>query len=304
MNKFDIEIPEGDYAFLRRKKATLGEGKASKTVRLVDLFCGCGGISLGIREACNTLGYNLNIPLAVDFEKEASDCYAKNFPDSNVKNCDIGELLSAGLGTAYTENEKKLISQVGQVDLLVGGPPCQGHSDLNRYTKRNDPKNKLYIYMARAAEVLHPRHIIIENVVSAIHDKGQVVQHVYEYLQRLGYHVDIGVVDLKKIGVPQTRKRLILLASLTDTFCVEDIQNRFSLNEVRTVEWAIGDLVDSSRLSIIDIPSVPSKDNQKRIHYLFENNLYDLPNEERPPCHRNKKHSYTSIYGRLIRSVA
>ena len=63
------EIPGGDYAFLRRNKAVNSDANPKKTIRLVDLFCGCGGISLGVKEACNTLNYRLEIPLAVDFEK-------------------------------------------------------------------------------------------------------------------------------------------------------------------------------------------------------------------------------------------
>lgn len=299
MNDEIREIPGGDYAFLRRKKAKDQNLNIGKTIRLVDLFCGCGGISLGVKEACNTLNYGLEIPLAVDFEKEASKCYSRNFPYANVINRDITELFSDEVGTPVTKKEKELKETVGHVDLLVGGPPCQGHSDLNRYTKRNDPKNRLYLYMARAAKVFRPELIIIENVTGALHDKGQVVQHVQNDLISMGYNVDIGIVDLVKIGVPQTRRRLILLASLYNKYSVEKIQEQYAVNKERTVEWAISDLVGLTSTSLFDTPSVPSKTNQQRIHYLFEHDVYDLPNEERPPCHRNKKHSYNSIYGRL-----
>lgn len=293
------EIPGGDYAFLRRKTPVDYGTNYKKTVRLVDLFCGCGGISLGVKETCNTLKYNLEIPLAVDFEKEASDCYAKNFPYANTVNGDITKLFSDAVGSPLTKKEKELKKNVGRVDLLAGGPPCQGHSDLNRYTKRNDPKNHLYLYMARAAEVFRPELIIIENVTGALHDKEQVVQHVQDDLIKLGYKVDIGIVDLVKIGVPQTRRRLILLASLHGDYSVEKIQEEYTVGQERTVEWAISDLEDIVPSTLIDTPSVPSKVNQQRIHYLFEHDVYDLPDEERPPCHRNKKHSYNSIYGRL-----
>ena len=115
----------------------------------------------------------------------------------------------------------------------------------------------------------------------------------------MGYKVDIGIVDLVKIGVPQTRRRLILLASLNAEYSVEKIQEEYAVNKERTVEWAISDLEKVVPTSLLDTPSVPSKVNQQRIHYLFEHDVYDLPDEERPPCHRNKKHSYNSIYGRL-----
>lgn len=293
------EILGGDQAFLKNTTVTQLPMDPKKTIRLVDLFCGCGGLSLGVKEACRALGFGLEIPLAVDFEAEASKCYARNFPYANVINADITELLSDKIGNPLTPKEVVIQQRVGHVDLLVGGPPCQGHSDLNRYTKRNDPKNHLYLYMARAAEVFKPKYIIIENVTGAIHDKGQVVQSVQSDLVHLGYNVNIGIVDLVKIGVPQTRRRLIMLASLREEFSVEEIQDRYTIEPERSVEWAIGDLENTSSTSIFDTPSVPSKDNQKRIHYMFAHGLYDLPNEQRPPCHRNKKHSYNSIYGRL-----
>ena len=299
MINYDREIPGGDFEFLRRKVPTISAGNHEKTIRLVDLFCGCGGLSLGVKEACNTLNYDLEIPLAVDFDKEASSCYGLNFPKANIINSDITQMFSDKIGTPLTIKEENLKQTVGHVDLLVGGPPCQGHSDLNRYTKRDDPKNHLYMYMARAAEIFRPKLIIIENVTGALHDKRHVVQSVEEVLIKLGYKIDIGIVDLVKIGVPQTRRRLILLASLDKGYSVNAIQEAFTVSRERSVEWAIGDLVKTEQLTLMDTPSVPSKENQRRIHYLFEHDVYDLPNEERPPCHRNKKHSYNSIYGRL-----
>lgn len=125
VTKIIKEMPGGDYAFLRRKRPTKLSKDAIKTVRLVDLFCGCGGISLGVKEACNTLNYQLEIPLAVDFEKEASDCYARNFPLANVINADITDLLSDAVGAPLTEKEKELQEMVGTVDILVGGPPSK-----------------------------------------------------------------------------------------------------------------------------------------------------------------------------------
>ena len=90
----------------------------------------------------------------------------------------------------------------GDVDVLVGGPPCQGHSDFNNRTRHADDKNELYGSMVRAAEVLAPQHILIENVPGALNDKRAVVQRTAEALGKLGYHVSIGVIDLSEIGVP------------------------------------------------------------------------------------------------------
>ncbi|HOO51708.1 MAG TPA: DNA cytosine methyltransferase [Alphaproteobacteria bacterium] len=299
MIKYSKELMGNDHAFLRQTVATKKVNDKKRIVKLVDLFCGCGGISLGVQEACNTLKYNLEIPLAVDFDKEAIECYYANFPQASVRNCDIGMLFTSALGATFSDEERTLQALVGDVDILVGGPPCQGHSDLNRYTRRNDPKNSLYLYMARAAEVFKPKNIIIENVVGAIHDKGQVVQTVERHLRNMGYYVSVGFVDLVDIGVPQTRRRLILVASKVTRVDVNTIPCKYSISEERTVKWAIDDLQHPTCNNIMNTPSMPSKDNRVRIRYLFEHDLYDLPNEQRPPCHRDKPHSYNSIYGRL-----
>jgi len=68
------------------------------------------------------------------------------------------------VGKRLSRSERELRERIGRVDLLVGGPPCQGHSDLNNRTRRVDPKNELYFSMARAAEVFEPDGIVIENV--------------------------------------------------------------------------------------------------------------------------------------------
>jgi DNA (cytosine-5)-methyltransferase 1 len=68
---------------------------------------------------------------------------------------------------------------------------------------------------------------------------------------------------------------------------------------VRPVSWALADLVDCTSDAVFDTAAVHSPENERRIRYLFEHDLYDLPDQERPPCHRTKAHSYRSVYGRM-----
>ena len=129
----------------------------------------------------------------------------RNFPRANVVRADIETLFDGELGTPLTASEMSIALAVGDIDILVAGPPCQGHSDLNNHTRRQDPRNSLYLRAVRAAEVLQPTLVLIENVPAVRHDKGGVVTRSTEALRAAGYSVDSGVLDLVKFGVPQRR---------------------------------------------------------------------------------------------------
>lgn len=299
----ELEMLGNDYSFLRQTSLPILLNKKN-TVRTVDLFCGCGGMSLGLLEACRYLGFNFEVAFAVDNDLLATDCFKTNFSpfildENNVRTEDIRNFFKLPLGSDFSVEEENLAKNIGKVDILIGGPPCQGHSDLNNSTRRNDPKNELYLYMARAAEVFKPNHVIIENVTGAIHDKNQVVQRTANFLSYLGYHFSyIGNINLVRIGVAQYRKRLLLIASKKPLLNIPVLEKKYATEE-RNLKWAIEDLIDIDVKTFIDMPSNPSADNKKRINFLFEKNIFDLPDEQRPPCHRDRKHTYKSIYGRL-----
>lgn len=226
-----IQINGSDSGFLKKSVAPSFQNGTS-TVSLVDLFCGAGGISLGVAEAIGDSGKSLSIPLAVDFEPNAINVYKCNFPDANAIVGDLSEIFSSGeISSPLTANEQSLQDQVGKVDILVGGPPCQGHSDLNNYSRRNDPKNSLYFIMARAAKVLQPEVIFIENVLGARHDKNGVVTQTVESLREQGYFVDVQSIDLVDIGVAQKRRRLVILATKNQKKLISDIVDLYRCNQ-------------------------------------------------------------------------
>lgn len=293
-----LEIETADWQFLRKHKRPVDAPNAP-SIRTVDLFAGCGGTALGAEEACRELGFNCEVAFALDTEKAARQVYTANFPNANFVLGDVKDYLLPVDSGELSRKEIELRKKVGAVDLLVGGPPCQGHSDLNNYTRRNDKKNSLYSYMGRAAKVLQPNHIIIENVQGLPHDRSGVLNTTLDALHSEGYKTTMGLIDVSKIGVPQKRRRFVVLASRTRVppKIDEIIERNFC--SPRDVAWAIADLKDLISQSIVDTPSRPSADNMKRIEYLFTNDLYDLPNEQRPPCHRDKKQTYTSVYGRM-----
>ena len=273
---------------------------SAQEIRAVDLFCGCGGLTLGIREAARGLGCAFHSVFASDINKGVLAIYAKNFQPDIVDNSPIEKSVNGELGAELTTEEQVFCNKVGKIDVLVAGPPCQGHSNLNNHTRRDDPRNLLYLRAVRCAEILKPDTIIIENVPGVVHDKHGVLQRADEYLKEIGYAVSFGTVRMWKIGVAQTRQRLLLIASkVMDKLEIDEVIKRFSL-PVRPMRWAIADLLDKyDDTDVFNSSSAHSETNQNRIHYLFEHDIYNLPNEQRPDCHRLKPHTYPAVYGRM-----
>lgn len=299
-NSHKCEICDADAEFLRSDRPAYEEKRPA--LRVADLFAGCGGLTLGIAEAARRHGLGIDIRLAVDSDGDAIDVYTKNFPSATVKKGSVEELFEGKLRAKATSSERTIQREVGRVDILIGGPPCQGHSDLNNHTRRDDPRNGLYARMARAAEVLQPAVVLIENVPTVQHDVEQVVDLTKRALRRDNYAIGEAVLDLSELGAPQRRHRHVILAlrdRRRDPQAVLDgLDLRCPTHPARTVRWAIGDLLTAKRNDLFTTASTPTPENGRRIEYLFDNHVYDLPNPERPTCHQSD-HSYVSMYGRL-----
>ena len=272
-------------------------------MNVADLFSGCGGLSLGIQRAAHDSEYSLDVRLALDSDQIAMNVYRDLFPNAMTICKPIEEVLDGEIGSQLTRSEVELAHQVGRLDFMLGGPPCQGHSNLNNHSRRDDPRNGLYLHMARAAQVLSPSAIIIENVPTVTHDVQKAVHRTIDCLKSLEYSVGVGVVDLSNLGVPQRRRRHIIVAlqdcELEAQALVDGLQSPICGHVPRSVRWAIGDLEDYVKDTTFDSASTPYPINQSRIDWLFDNDKTDLPNELRPPCHRSD-HTYTAMYGRMV----
>lgn len=269
------------------------------SIRTVSVFSGCGGMALGVCDAAWALGAKHEIVLAVDTNQDALAVFKDNFRPGVAKPDPVETLFDGDLGQPLTMSEKHLRRKVGKVDFVIGGPPCQGNSNLNNHTRRADPKNALYAKMARCAEVLKPAHVVIENVRGVIYDEGRVVARTVKWLRRLGYRVSTGLLAASSVGVPQLRTRHFLVASRSVEFDFLSVSAMYAC-PARPVCWAIGDIqrVRGSK-NVFDTSATVSPQNVKRIRYLFKHDLYNLPDSQRPDCHRLKPHKYKSVYGRL-----
>jgi DNA (cytosine-5)-methyltransferase 1 len=268
---------------------------------LVDLFAGCGGLTLGTAQAASAAGVATEVRLAVDIDQAATDVYRENFKKADVETGSIDEFFNGSLGGRITKLESATKERVGHLHLLLGGPPCQGHSDLNNHTRRDDPKNALYARMARAAEVLLPSFVLIENVPTVRCDISDVVGTTRAQLEARDYVVAEATVPLHALGVAQRRRRHILLASRIERVDPAAVLAEITARKAdssRNLRWAIGDLENLVNPTGYDKPPTASEDNLKRMKYLLERDLYDLPNRRRPKCHQGT-HSYKSMYGRL-----
>ena len=278
-------------------------------INVVDFFCGCGGLSLGIKRATEAIGARPVFVFVVDVSEPALSIYVKNLRPLRSAQQNVEVLLDYNLQSDNGLFEPDLKSVninddmaavAGSVDLFVAGPPCEGNSNLNNKTRRFDYRNNLYVDTTVAGIALDARVIVIENVPMVTRSHQDVVRRSVQLLRDAGYRVHGSQLTLKAsdFGTPQNRNRHFLIASKSNREINISDFIRLKVRPPTALE-AIAPLSRIARLTSFDRPSRLSKENLKRVKFLIEHDEYDLPNDERPDCHRLKDHSYRSIYGRM-----
>lgn len=169
------------------------------THQMVDLFCGAGGLSLGFTQE------GFVTALANDIEECCVDTYAHNHPETpraHIIKGDIREVVE------HLEDFLK----GHDIDIVVGGPPCQGFSMANRQRLIDDPRNYLYKNYVEAVEKINPKFFVMENVKGML----SVAEQVKEDFRKIGYSVEFHILNAKDFGVPQNRERLIYIGNRLD----------------------------------------------------------------------------------------
>ena len=303
--------------FLARSKGRLptpNDRTRGGRIRTVDLFSGSGGLSLGTRWAAEALGRRASTLLAVDVDPAALDVHRYNHAPRKTYLGSVRDLFTpeafaaiddpAALPSdAVVTPDASWLPVDASADLVFGGPPCQGHSNLNNVTRRTDDRNQLYYWMALAAHAFRAKAVVVENVASVKADAGDVVGATIDAFRRMGYRVLVDdVLSADRMGVAQTRRRHFLVAVREDVASevAPHLRDWLLATDVPTPTLmdAIGDLEDFAAEGEYDTPSTLSEENQARIDHLFEHDLHDLPDAIRPASHRGG-HTYPSVYGRM-----
>jgi DNA (cytosine-5)-methyltransferase 1 len=283
--------------------------KTGRHLRVVDLFCGVGGLALGVRLAADELGHTLESVLAVDRDAQALSVYQKNHA-SRLTSTESTDALVAfqmiGSGDSAKMFTKPHLARSlqhlkGTIDVVLAGPPCQGHSNLNNHSRRTDQRNSLYLTVPAMAIALRAPIVVIENVPAVVHDHHNVVSSTISLLKEAGYYVEYGVLNAATMGWPQTRKRYFVVASREQhPIAVNEVQRALSTETPLSVWWAIEDLVARETAGFMDRLPALSEENQRRVEFLTANDVYELPNDQRPACHRGGT-TYSAVYGRMRR---
>jgi DNA (cytosine-5)-methyltransferase 1 len=258
--------------------------KMKQNLNAIDLFSGCGGLSEGLRQS------GFNVIAGVEINKNAAVTYKMNHPESYLFEDDIRKL--------DTSEIKKLLN--GQpLHLLAGCPPCQGFSSirrLNRKTPVFDERNDLINEYYRFVEELNPITIMLENVPALI--DFDLFKNIVEKLKILNYEIDFKVVNVSKYGVPQRRKRLVMIGSKIGKINIASPEN-----VLITVRNKIGNL-EKPELSNDPIHKKFPKHTEevmKRIALTPKNggSRKDLPEEFELDCHKKENVGFNDVYGRL-----
>jgi DNA (cytosine-5)-methyltransferase 1 len=265
-----------------------------KKIRVFDFFSGCGGTSTGFAQS------GLDISFALESDPDAAKSFAANFPEAKVLCKDIRTTRSSALTDALKDNEA--------LTLFCGCAPCQPFSRQNGNRRKNDPRHDLLTHFGRFVKYWRPDYVFVENVpgLQRVLDKSSPLSKFERLLRALGYEYQIGVLPALWFGVPQTRERLVLLATRNGmiqlpkaTFGKGTTQPRFS-----TVREWIADLPpikagETCRSDSEHRASSLSPVNLKRIAATPEGGGRKSWNRSLwLPCHKDHV-GHSDVYGRL-----
>lgn len=209
-----------------------------KHIKVLDLFSGCGGLSFGFEKAGYVVKYG------IDNWQDALITFEQNHSGSKTFNVDLGVI---NVGKFLKENN---ISK-GDIDVIVGGPPCQGFS-ISGKRNPSDSRNKLYISFISFLKELQPRAFVMENVPNLLSiSNGKIKETILKELKGAGYNVSYQILKASDYGVPQNRRRVLFVGVKHGTFIFPNTTH--GTNDVPYV---------STKDALSDLPEQSASDGQ------------------------------------------
>lgn len=250
----------------------------------IDLFCGCGGLTQGMRQA------GFSVKGGIEIDADAVRTFRANHPRTKVIGRDIRNTLPA---------EICRLLKGRPLHLLAGCPPCQGFSNVRRLNRKRsirDRRNELILDYLRFVEELRPLTVMMENVPGIM--DYFLFQKLTRGLKDLGYHLEVGIVDVADYGIPQHRKRLILLAS---SLGILEIAPPIGVR--RTVRDAIGQLPSIDK-TLDPLHQITAKHTPRIMQMIAlvpkdGGSRKDLPAKYMLKCHSGVNVGFNDVYGRL-----
>ncbi len=269
LDKWDKNVPVEENGYYWKGEPIVEKGgfKPNGKPVVVELFCGCGGTSLGFEMA------GFRIAVGVDILSPAIETFRNNHPE-----------VSTILGDIKKVSVEQIVSLLDgiQVDVLIGGVPCQGFSLNNRKRHAGDRRNRLYLEFVRFVKALKPKAVVLENV-SGMKSTGNMVEVIERDLsQASGMTVKSHMLYAPDYGVPQSRLRLLFVGVKGDDFDFSRIKKTHGPETgvpYVTVGDAIGDL---PRLKAAESASEYDAEPQTAYQKLMRNGVSSLTNHRAP----------------------
>ena len=259
--------------------------------KVIDCFCGAGGLSLGFEQA------GFEVEYAFDLDESAIKTYQKN-PNHHHGPSFVRDIYKVSKQSI----EEDLGHELGEIDVVIGGPPCQGFS-VQRRGDDVDPRNQLVLEYVRLLKEIKPKFFIMENVGGILSVRGKpFVKALFENMEAAGYSILQKKLTASDYGVPQARTRVIIVGELTNGAETKFTYPTPDEGPKKTVREAITDLMDKDESTVPNHKADKlSAINLKRIQSITEGQGRDsLPEELQLECHKkNNGHRHLDTYGRM-----
>ncbi len=283
---------------LKDRKNSFQSSKINE-LTAIDVFAGGGGLTVGLKRS------GFKVVGAVELERYAFSTYKSNHPEVHVFRQDVrtvkGELLSS-------------FSPKGEIDLLAGCPPCQGFSSLTSKYDKVDPRNDLIMEMARLIVEIRPRAVMMENVPGLLIRGKNLFEKFLDAIRSEGYVCDYRVLQVADYGVPQSRRRLVLLAG--KGFQIPFPNPTHSQNPKRGLKpWRTIDMVIKKMPHPVELKDALaqspqafnwhvvrtlSPQNKHRLGFARQGKSWSsIPKRLRPVCHQDRSAGFSNVYGRM-----